>query len=177
MTEQDDYQDENETPSSGADEMPRRLPVAGLLLLVPPSWRLHPLDRGKILARREPAGGIIQIAIVPRDKLPPDPSYEECMDTVRRTFDPEGVIAAYDSVVLDTATGPLGGASFHKGKDFLRAWYCLRTAGLIYGVYSCAWELRTKPDWQLGAAECEGIIATALFDRPLTPPGGLAQKG
>jgi hypothetical protein len=150
--------------------MPRRLPVAGLLLLVPPCWRLHPLDRGKILARREPAGGIIQIASVPRDRLPPDPSYDECMTAARQSFDPEGVIGGFDTVMLNTATGPLGGASFHKGKDFLRAWYCLRPSGLIFGVYSCAWELRTKPDWQLGAAECEGIIATAVFDRPLGPP-------
>lgn len=159
----------DETAISGADQMPRRVPVAGLLLLVPPWWNLHPLDRGKILARRDPAGGIIQIGVVPRDRLPPDPSYDECMGATRQTFDAEGVIGAFDTVMLNTATGPLGGASFHKGKDFLRAWYCLRPSGLIYGVYSCAWELRTKPDWQLGAAECEGIIATAIFDRPIGP--------
>lgn len=166
-----DGEDKEAAMASGAADLPRHMPIAGLRLLVPPTWRLHPLDRGRILARRDPLGGIISIASVGRDKLPPDPSYEECMAAARQTFDPAGVIGAFDTVMLDTPTGPLGGASFHKGRDFLRAWYCLRVPGLIFGVYSCAWELREKPEWRLGAAECEGIIATAVFDRPLGPVG------
>ena len=177
MTEEDDTQDTTSTPADGATDQPpaapelsQRLPLANLLLLVPPNWNLHPLDATRILARRNPVGGILQIASVPRDRLPSEPSYDECLAHARQTFDPESLLASFDGSMRDTATGPLGVASFHKKNDFLRAIYCLRPVGLIFGVYSCAWDLRNKPDWQIGRVESESIIASAAFNRPLAPP-------
>jgi hypothetical protein len=74
--------------------------------------------------------------------------------------------------MMESVCGPYGAATFLRagerggGEDeVIRAWYCRRPPGLIYGIYICSQSAASGPAYEIASRQCSRIMADVLFDR------------
>jgi hypothetical protein len=79
-----------------------------------------------------------------------------------------------DREMKESVCGPYGAATFvrairrgrWRGEDeLIRAWYCRRLPGIIYGIYTCRKSIAHGPEYEMTRAACARIMSEALFDR------------
>lgn len=145
--------------------MSDRMPIGDMLLTPVGDWQFH-LARGAAVGRRLPMGGIIRVRTYHHNEPATEPSHSAWLELACK-FGRCSSSSPFDSLQLATVTGPFGGASFHRRRDYVRVWYCGRSAGIIVGAYSCGWELRIRREYRRAIAECESMMMTAIFNRPL----------
>jgi hypothetical protein len=149
-----------------------RLAIGGLLLPEVPEWTFSERD-GEVIGRPPPEGpGLLQILYVPQEELPQPVTHEFCMSVIRLVL--KTASPPTDREMKESVCGPYGAATFvrriprgrRRGEDeLIRAWYCRRLPGLIYGVYTCRESLAHGPVYERTRAACARIMSGVLFDR------------
>ena len=145
--------------------MATRMSIGRVLVAAKTQWQFHMVEDVAV-ARRMPAGGILRVQTYHYNDLAEPASHANCL-ALASQFAGCATESPYNSVRLATATGPFGSASFHRRRDFVRVWYVARAAGIIVGAYTCGWTLRVKREYRSGISECESMMASAIFNRPL----------
>lgn len=149
------------------------LAIGGLLLPEVYGWRFSQRD-GEIVGR-PPAGGpgVLQILYVPQEDVPQPVTHAYCMSVMRMVLG--AADRGTDCQMKESVCGPYGTATFvrpiRRGRwrgredEVIRAWYCRRLPGLIYGLYICRRSLARGAAYERTVAACARIMSGVLFDR------------
>jgi len=143
----------------------RHIAIAGLLLPEVGAWEFSELA-GVITGRRNDSPGVLQILHALQDTVPQPVTHDFCLSVLRFMLKVEG--EPTDRQLMESVCGPYGAATFLRGGErgeVLRAWYCRRLPGVIYGVYSCPAESAHGPAYELVCRQCARIMSEVLFDR------------
>src|SRR5678810_1163989 len=109
--------------------MPRRTAVGGLMLESFAGWN-YDVQQNIIMAQRDKYPGSACITHIIQNQLDQPLTHERCLNLVAGM----GHVSASEGTDVqmhDSICGPYGAATFEKGPDVLRAWYCNRPPGLI----------------------------------------------
>ena len=148
-----------------------RLAIGGLLLPEVPQWTFSQRD-DEIIGRPSGGPGVLQILHVPQETMPQPVTHEYCMSVMRMVLLTAG--PPTDREMKESVCGPYGTATFvrpirsgrWRGEDeLIRAWYCRRPPGMIYGLYICRKSLTHGPAYRQASAACARIMSGVLFDR------------
>jgi hypothetical protein len=134
-----------------------------MLLETVEGWSFSLRD-GVIAGRRGKQPGVLRITSMSMNELRQPITNEQCLEIAAKWMDVTNEKAS-DVHGLQSATGPIGSATFHRGKDHIVVWYCTRPAGLIIGAYATPAALTATPEYRFLRAQCARMIASALFDR------------
>src|SRR4051812_4645530 len=146
------------------------LAIGGLLLPRFSAWRFS--ERDDTIVGRPPTGtpGSLQILYVPQETMPQPVTHEFCMTVMRLVLNVAS--PATHREMKESVCGPYGAATFVRptrrgpGEDeLIRAWYCDRPPGMIYGLYVCPKSLAHGPAYEQASAACARIMSGVLFDR------------
>jgi hypothetical protein len=160
-----------------------RVAIGGLLLPEVPGWEFSERD-GAIVGRPPRGPGVLQILYVPQETMPQPVTHEYCMSVMSMVLMTAG--QPTDCERKESVCGPYGAATFvrpirrgrWRGEDeLIRAWYCRRLPGMIYGLYTCRKSLAHGPAYEQVRAASAHIMSKVLFDRVGwgTPEDPLAQ--
>jgi hypothetical protein len=149
-----------------------RLAIGGLLLPEAAGWAFSERD-GEVVGR-PPRGapGLLQVLHVPQETMPQPVTHAFCMSVMRMVLMTAGQPS--DREMKESVCGPYGAATFvrtirsgrWRGEDeLIRAWYCRRPPGMIYGIYTCRKSVARGPAYERTRAACARIMAGVLFDR------------
>jgi hypothetical protein len=141
----------------------RRMAIGGLLLPEDPAWDLSESD-GEIVGRRGDDPGRLRIMHVAQNTLPQPVTHDFCLTVLRILAKTEE--EPTDRQMMESVCGPYGAATFLRGREVVRAWYCRRPPGLIVGMYTCPAALARGPAYQFVSGQCAHMMAEVLFDRP-----------
>lgn len=151
-----------------------RLAIGGLLLPEVFGWTFFERDGAVVGRPTEGAAGALQILYVPQETMPQPVTHEFCMSVMRMAL--MGAGEPTDWRMKESVCGPFGEATFVRrgrrgsgeGEDddeLIRAWYCRRPPGVIYGVYICRESLAHGPAYERAVKGCARIMSGVLFDR------------
>jgi hypothetical protein len=148
-----------------------RLAIGGLLLPEVQGWVFS--ERGEMIVGQPPAGpGVLQILYVPQETIPQPVTHDYCMSVMRMVL--MTTSRPSDREMKESVCGPYGAATFvrkiRSGRwrgenELIRAWYCRRPPGVIYGLYICRKSLAHGPSYEYTRAACARIMSDVLFDR------------
>jgi hypothetical protein len=146
------------------------LAIGGLLLPEVRGWTFSERD-GAIVGRPTRGQGVLRILHVPQEIMPQPVTHEYCMSVMRMALNAG---QPTDHRMMESVCGPYGSATFvrpiRRGRwrgedDVIRAWYCRRLPGMIYGLYTCRKSVAHGPAHQQAIAACAHIMSGVLFDR------------
>lgn len=143
--------------------MPSRISIGGLLLDTVEGWSFSLRD-GVIAGRRGKEPGVLRIMSIMMNELEQPVTHEQCLNIATKWIDVSDEKATHVHAI-ESATGPVGSATFHRLKDQIVVWYCTRPAGLIIGAYACPATLTATAEYRFIRAQCARMIASAVFDR------------
>lgn len=153
----------------------RYIAIAGLLLPEVIGWEFAERD-GVIVGRGE-GPGRLQILHASQEALPQPVTHDFCLSVLRSllgtTSDPT------DRQLHESICGPYGAATFIRAiegensagdrergeNEVVRAWYCRRPTGLIYGIHTCRQSSARGPAYEMVSRQCARIMADVLYDR------------
>jgi hypothetical protein len=148
-----------------------RLAIGGLLLPEVAGWVFSERDDA-IVGRPARGPGVLRILHVPQETMSQPVTHEFCMSVMRMVLMTAG--QPTDRQMKESVTGPYGAATFvrpirrgrWRGEDeLIRAWYCRRLPGMIYGIYACRRSLAHGDAYEQASAACAVIMSKVLFDR------------
>ena len=143
--------------------MASRLPIGGLLLEAAEGWSFSLRD-GVIAGKPGKQPGVLRIVILAPNQVPQPATHERCLQLAVQRFAIKSDKPT-DVHMLESATGPLGSASYREGKDLVCVWYCTRPAGMVLGALACPVALAKAPDFKFTRAQCARMIGSAIFNR------------
>jgi hypothetical protein len=143
--------------------MASRTAIGGMLLDTVEGWSFSLRD-GVIAGRRGKQPGVLRIMSVAMNELKQPVTHDQCLQIASKWIDATSEKLT-DVSAMQSATGPLGSATYHRRKDQIIVWYCTRPAGLIIGAYACPAALTATPEYRFLRAQCARMIASAIFDR------------
>lgn len=112
----------------------RRMTLAGLKIVAPPSWLFHEFEHF-VLARPDTALGSLQVSTAYRHNLPSGASAAECFSLARQFVSRDGMSDPFDISEVSEHGSLFGGFSYNVGNDFGRVWYHFFDRQLLLGVY------------------------------------------
>ena len=148
-----------------------RLAIGGLLLPEVAGWTFSEVDDA-IVARPARGPGVLRILHVPQETMAQPVTHEFCMSVIGMVLMTAGQPS--DREMKESVTGPYGAATFvrpiRRGRwrgeeELIRAWYCRRLPGMIYGLYACRRSLAHGVAYEQASAACADIMSKVLFDR------------
>jgi len=146
------------------------LAIGGLLLPEARGWKFSERD-GEIVGRPAVGPGVFRLLHVPQEIMPQPVTHEYCMAVMRMVL---RVGQPTDHHMKESVCGPYGSATFvrpiqrgpGRGKDeVIRAWYCRRLPGMIYGLYICPKAVAHGPAYEQTRAACARMMSGVFFDR------------
>jgi hypothetical protein len=143
----------------------RRIAIGGLLLPQDSGWEFS--EKDSVITGRRDGPGKLQILFTAQNVLPQPVTHDFCLQVMR--FLVEVDAEPTDCQAMESVCGPYGAATFTRTRsgteELVRAWYCRRPPGLIYGIYSCPLAAAHSPAYELATRQCAHIMAEVLFDR------------
>ena len=141
-----------------------RTSIGGLLLEAMDGWHFWMQD-GVIGGSRNNDPGFLRIVNILSSDIPQPPTHEQCLELAAKAADTVGLPFTARNL-MHSVTGPFGAATFERGKDVVRVWYCNRPSGVIIGIYSVPAELSITDSYRFITNQCARIIYSAFYDRP-----------
>jgi len=148
----------------------RRLAIGGLLLPEVRGWVFSERD-GAIVGRPPRGPGLLRVLYVPQETMQQPVTHEFCVTVMRMVLNAGHPT---DHEMKESVCGPYGSATFvrairrgrWRGEDeLIRAWYCRRPPGMIYGLYTCRKSMAHGIAYEQASAACARIMSGVLFDR------------
>ena len=140
-----------------------RTSIGGLLLEAMDGWHFWMQD-GVVAGNRGSDPGFLRVFNVLSSDISQPPNHEQCLDIAAKAAGTEG-LPFTARILMHSVTGPFGAATFERGSDTVRVWYCNRPSGVIIGIYSCPTELSATDSYRFITNQCARIIYSAMYDR------------
>jgi len=140
-----------------------RTAIGGILIPSIEGWGFCMQDN-VIAGQRMGDVGFLRIATMDPNRFSQPVNHAQCMELAMHYAD-----VAHERPEVwqrsHSATGVYGSATFHRGKDWMRVWYCYRPMGLILAVYAVPEEMAEGGAHRIVMHECNEMMRGVIFNR------------